>query len=372
MTMLADKGVDLTTTVTADPIRAVINDMCLAPSGGNVQPWDIYTYDNTIDLWLNRDRSSNMDVQNRGSLVAAGAAMYNGRISRNYHSVGGDLLPFPDSDPDLLFRIRLGGRGRGRTLESHYNAMRRRVTNRRVGTVRSFDPNDVDLLQRDATDSGAQLRIISDRDAVAEIADVLAESDRIRYMDPELCRQMLSELVSDDLGMGIGTGTLELSSADLLKLNIVRHTQALEALRSNQMTNDAVLGTALGNPTRKRVNASSGVAVLTVEGDTPMHYLSGGYALEKVWVRACQLGYGVQPVSPVPLYARSLDDLRFQSSLYYRELVAVQKRFNQAVGITDAEAPILVLRLSHDVRRPSGRSLRLPQTRLVHDGPRKR
>ena len=116
MTMLTDKGVDLTGTVSSSAMSAVIDSIRLAPSGGNVQPWDIYTYDDTIDLWLNRTRTSKMDVRSRGSLVAAGAAMYNGRVARNYHSRGGDLVPYPEgmaSDQDGMKKLLPTGiRGR--------------------------------------------------------------------------------------------------------------------------------------------------------------------------------------------------------------------------------------------------------------------
>ena len=125
------------------------------------------------------------------------------------------------------------------------------------------------------------------------------------------------------------------------------------------------MGAALGDGTRDRVNASSAIAVLTVDDDDPADYVRGGMAMEHLWIRAEQHGLAVHPVSPVFLYARTEDDLRELSTPCAAELGVLQQQFAAAVGLGPSEVPILVLRLSHDAPAATVRSQRLDRDMVL-------
>ena len=83
----------------------------------------------------------------------------------------------------------------------------------------------------------------------------------------------------------------------------------------------------------------------------PVDYLRGGAAAERVWISANRNDLGVQPMSPVFLYAR--DDTRQTRAVRpvsAIELAHLQRRFEAVVGLQPHEAPALVLRLSHHCR----------------------
>ena len=65
----------------------------------------------------------------------------------------------------------------------------------------------------------------------------------------------------------------------------------------------ALEGSALGEDTHDRIEASSALAAITVPGGELRDYVKGGAAVELVWIIAQQQGLSVQPVSPVFLYA---------------------------------------------------------------------
>src|ERR1700740_2069185 len=88
-------------------------------------------------------------------------------------------------------------------------------------------------------------------------------------------------------------------------------------------------GTALGEDTRRRVVASSAVAVISVLGGALTDYARGGSAAEAVWTTALQRGLAVQPISPVLLYARDVQDLTELSTAFADELGDLQKEFQQ-------------------------------------------
>ena len=94
--------------------------------------------------------------------------------------------------------------------------------------------------------------------------------------------------------------------------------------------------------------ASSAVAVISVPGGTLTDYARGGSAVEAVWITAQQRGLAVQPISPVFLYARDVDELAELSTSFADELDDLQKEFRQLVGMpADAfRCPGAAIRLS--------------------------
>ncbi|MCU1699006.1 MAG: hypothetical protein JWR34_5069, partial [Mycobacterium sp.] len=105
-------------------------------------------------------------------------------------------------------------------------------------------------------------------------------------------------------------------------------------------------GSALGDDTRDRVQASSGLAVVSVTGHELTDFVRGGSAMEAVWITAQQRGLAVQPVSPVFLFARTPEEFKELSNTFSDELATLQSQFRALVGTEPDAAQILVLRLA--------------------------
>jgi len=105
-------------------------------------------------------------------------------------------------------------------------------------------------------------------------------------------------------------------------------------------------GTALGDDARRRVSASSAVAVISVSGGSLTDYARGGSAVEAVWIAMQQRGLAVQPISPVFLYARNAEDLTELSTSFADELGDLQQEFRQLVRLPADNFPVLVLRFA--------------------------
>jgi len=272
------------------------------------------------------------------------------------------ITAFPrGAGSDVVVSIDLGGGG-DPALADLYPAMIKRITNRNIGRRRELPAELVTILQTAASAEGARLSLITEADRVAALADILAESDRIRFLTPLLHDQMMSELRwpgPDRAALGIDVDSLGLDASDLAKLAVSRRPDVMRTLASWGV------GAALGDNTRDRVNASSAVAVLTVRGDTPRHYLRGGAAVERLWIKADQHQLAVHPVSPVFLYARSESDISGLSEKFSDDLQALQRRFNDVIELDDSVAPVLVMRLSHDAPPPTVRSQRLDRGVVV-------
>lgn len=340
----------------ADPLLAICHAASLAPSGGNVQPWRFELSADSLAFELDRSKTSGMDVRFRGSYMALGAAVFNARVAAA--SVGrlGPVRHFPDGPSSDVVASLTFGTGADDELASLYTAMLARCANRRRGTPAPLDLSLASQLGREVASEGGRLHLLTDRARLDECAEILAQCERIRFLTPGLHQEMMSELrwPGQDATTGIDVRTLELAPSDLAALDVIRRSDVVGLLEKW----DA--GDALGDGSRKAVRSSSALAVVTVEASTPTSYVRGGAAVERLWITAQRAGLGVQPVSPVFVFAVQHADFevlggeRWGSALFDLSL-----RFRTAIGVDPATALVLVLRLSH-VPPPSVRSTRLP------------
>lgn len=325
-----------------------------APSGGNVQPWIVEKRaeapDPGLDIHLDPNLTSAMDVGFRGSAVAVGAATYNARVAaaaQGYRAnvdfrIGDERFPLSaaitldDTEPEV-------------ELAELYPAMMRRETNRHHGTRIALEDAVVAELTAAADREGARLCLLTEPRDIERAATILATADRIRYLTPHLHAQMINELrwpgdASPDTGIDVCS--LELDDADVVLLDILRRGDVM----ANLAAWDA--GAALGDDSRTKIAAAAGVAIITVAGHTLTDYARAGAAVESVWICAQQHGLAVQPVSPAFLYAADDDDFAALSPRFAKALADLQYTFRTLVSANPAESLALVLRLSR-APRPS-------------------
>jgi molybdopterin/thiamine biosynthesis adenylyltransferase len=314
-----------------------------APSGGNAQPWHIEAGPDSITIRLAREHTSTMDAGFRGSAVALGAALFNAKVAAADQQMLGpvSLLEKPDGAP-LQATLQLRD-GDDPDLARLYQPMLARETNRRLGVPDPIPADTVELLDAVAEREGAQLHLVTERHHIVRAATVLASSDRIRYLTPRLHADMISELrwpIDQWPDTGIDVRSLELDPGDLAALEILKRPDVMAYLAQWNA------GTALGEETRRRVLASSAMAVISVSGSTLTDYARGGSAMEAVWITAEQRGLAVQPMSPVFLYARAVEDFRKLSTRFADELEQLQTEFRLLARIPAGAALVLVLRFS--------------------------
>ncbi len=313
-----------------------------APSGGNAQPWRIESGPGYLTIQLACEHTSTLDVGFRGSAVAIGAAVFNAKVAAaSLQALGPVTLSENVDGVPLLATLQLRD-ATDLDLADLYEAMLARETNRRLETPRSIAAETINRLHTVAQREGARLHLLTGRQDIADASTILAATDRIRYLTPQLHTDMVSELRwpgDAQPDTGIDVRSLELDAGDLAVLDLLRRPDVMNRLASWNA------GTALGEDTRRRVMASSAVAVMSVSGRTLRDYARGGSAVEAVWIAAQQSGLTVQPISPVFLYACDPADFIRLSAPFCRELGDLQAQFRVLLRIPADESLVLVLRL---------------------------
>lgn len=338
-----DEGV--TRVTPGDGIDAVVEAVRWAPSGGNAQPWFVRVRDDGIHIHADFSRTSLMDMEFRGTYVAIGAAVYNAKVAAAAYGILGEIELFPDDDRGDHVATMSFGNVSDPVLVQRYPAVMDRVTNRRLGAPAPIEPAIKNTLEEAARAEGGRLHLFTEAEDIADIAEIVAAADRIRYLTAALHEQMIGELRWPGHGRpdtGIDVAALGLDAGELASLDVVIRSEVMETLALWGA------GRALGNSSRERLLSSSAVGVLTVRGHRAIDFVRGGSAAEAVWVRAHEYGLGVQPMSPVFLYARDLEECSRLSGAHAIELAALRTRMRELLELAADDSLVLVLRISHD------------------------
>jgi nitroreductase len=319
-----------------------------APSGGNVQPWSIEWAADAVTIRLAPQYQSTIDVGLRGSAVAVGAAAFNAQVAAAAHDALGSV-EFVEADGrhPLSAVVELGN-STDDFLASLYPGLMERETNRRTGTPERLQEATANALHDAAQRAGARLELLTDPGALEHAGALLAEADRIRYLTPHLHAEMASELRwpgDGSLDTGIDVRSLELSTAELVTLDILRRPDVMSLLTAWDS------GRSLGADTRARIAQSSALSVIMIDDLSLTGYARGGGAAEAVWISAQLLGLSVQPISPVFLYAHSDSELDELSPRFASRLAELRSEFRHLTAPRTGETPVLILR--HAVAPPA-------------------
>lgn len=333
-----------------------------APSGGNVQPWRITARPDSVTISVAPEFKATMDVKFRASAVAIGAALLNMRIAAAAHGALGQVTVSEDIEGTPLQARMAIGTDTDADLAKLYEPMLARITNRHHGTAQPLDPGTITALTAAAEAHDAHLRLLTATDDLRAAARILAAADRTRFLTPKLHAEMIGELRwpgDPDPDAGIDVRSLEFDPGDMAVLGVLRRPDVMAHLAQWNA------GSALGDDMRDRVLASSALAIVTVHGHTLADYARGGTAMEAVWITAQQRGWGVQPVSPVFLYAHTRDELRELSEPYSSELAQLRSDFDELTQLAAGDSVALVLRLA--VTPPASVHSRRSADRVVLD-----
>jgi molybdopterin/thiamine biosynthesis adenylyltransferase len=348
--------------VSDDPIEMIVDAARRAPSGGNVQPWRFEADGEEVRFFMIPERTSTMDVAHRATYVGIGAAIFNARVQAASLKKLGPVKLFPEGRPSHHVATLRLGTSDDVAITPLRDYLHSRASNRRIGKPSVIDPETVATLVRGVEREGAQLHFATERDRISAGAELLAASDRLRFLLPTVHEEMLSEIRwpgRDPLDEGLDVRTLELDPGGYAALDILGRSDVMAHL------SDWRAGSALGLRMQASVMTSSALAMITVPRADPMWYLRGGAAMERFWLSAEMHGLAVQPASPVFLYAvDETDMLQLAGERYLDEMHTLAERFHEFWGLGDGETAVMVFRV-FQAPPPSVHSVRLPLSHVL-------
>ncbi|ROZ83723.1 Rv1355c family protein [Gordonia sp. OPL2] len=342
----------------AGPEPETLSDVALvryaaqqAPSAGNQQPWSITAEGDAVTVALDPERTSTLDLAHRASLVAVGAAVHNARVAA---ASRGKLGPTEilGAGEQLSARVTLTDNGvltddSDPADATELPSILSRSTRREAGDASPISEEDAVRLDEAGATARTRLIQITDREEIGRCASILAHSDRIRFLTPELHQEMFAELTDDPCTpVGIQVDSLDLPPAMAGMFDVLRRPDVMALL------DEWDAGAALGADTGRRVATASAVLLLVQKGSDSEDYLRAGQTMQQLWITAEMLGYRVHPMTPTFFYALDDAEARGLSSAHGDDLVALRRELLETWPVAEDEAMTIALRISRAVPPP--------------------
>ena len=341
--------------------RAIVAYASLAPSGGNSQPWRYRYAKGRLFLHFDRSRAGTMlDFQDQASYLALGSALENAVWTARRMGFEPKIETFPDpADRDCIASLEfVRGRDPSGEEKEIFEAVGLRVTNRRLG-ARAVLPHGSGARLRGLAESlDARLDLIEEPEALNELAEILAEGDRLRFYCERLHREMIGEIrwtaeSAERTRDGVDVATLEMTPTDYAGMRLVASRSLIEEVMRVEG------GQGLGKPTRKAITAASALGRITIQGRDPVTHVRGGRVVQRIWIEANRLGIAFQPLTAlVYLFARlEHGDGEMLTLAEQKWLVRLRERYLSILPTASTASEMMLFRLSL-AEPPTARSLR--------------
>lgn len=342
----------------SDILEAILEDACLAPSGGNMQPWRWISQDGYLFLFLDPEKAwSFLDFRSFGSYLALGAASFNLKASAAHYGFEVEEQIIFNNTHLATYTFRKS-EVKNEVLAGLASSIKERTTNR----LQSGKHADTLLKVQDVVNKislGAHDEIIikSEEEDLKKIAEILGEIDLIRITNTwghsDFCKEIRwTEEENVALRDGIDFETLGLSSSDQIGFAL---TKDYEAIKHQSSFNG---GEIFKNQAIESVKHTDAYLLICANEWSEYQYFETGKLLEEIWLELTAANVAVQPWSGCTfLFARGF----MEQEPYYKDseinkIKHLNEQFNAVFHLKDDKMPMFLLRL-HQADAPK-KSLR--------------
>lgn len=332
----------------SDTLRKLIKAAASAPSGGNNQPWMWVWHKSALFLFHDISKShSLLDYKNLASYLALGAACENLRLASGKSGYSIDIQlsdSFESSKPIAVIQFV-------ESLESAdfslANQIFERLTNRMLIDPQPIPTDKKIQLQDVLKDQNlSNLHFYESEGEIEELANIIAAVERIRFLNKRGHSDFVNEMrwtreENEQKRDGVDLETLDMKSSEKIALKMATDPDAIGLLREWNK------GKGFEKISRKPVEKSSGLVLITMKSDTQQSFFYTGMVMERVWLKATEIGISLHPVSPSTFLMMRVKDNELQEFTEdaKEELKELNKRFNKVLHLPSDEMPVFLMRM---------------------------
>jgi tRNA A37 threonylcarbamoyladenosine dehydratase/nitroreductase len=350
--------------VSPEAVRWIAGCALLAPSAHNTQPWRLRWHAAERRLECRHDPSHDLpalDFEAAATHVAFGALAENVSLAARAIGLAATIRPLPgEDDPQHVCSIDLAPSG-GEAPDDLVDWIPHRATNRRRDPVQPIAAGDAQSLAAAAASREAELHLVSEPAAIAELSEILGACDRITLLNRPLHEDFFSGFRWDRAHVeatrdGLDLDVLELTEPERAGLGVLRQWRVMDTIGR------VGGGRALEDLARTSVIASAAIGLMTAPGTGPQSYFQGGRAVQRLWLTATRQRLALHPWTGLPFLLARLErgGGRGFSDAERAELSELRRRFASFFPTSPACAEVFLFRLSPASRPPTARSLRRP------------
>ena len=358
--MLVPTGA-ITASLDRSAIEALVSAATRAPSAGNGQPWRFVARGQVIECHVDGDHQwSTLDFEGTATRVAIGAAVENLVIAARRFGLTAAVEVVDGDDPHHVATVRLaagGGKASDDEIEL-FEQIGKRFSDRHQSGRSPIATDVLADLAATAETHGGRLQWLARDPEIEALADLMAEGDRLTFLDPRMHKEMVGEFrwtreQVEATRDGLDVATLELSAVDRAGLGVVAQSGAMRVLGA------IGAGKGLGAMTRKWMRGASAMGVVSIPGTDRVAFFRGGRVLERVWLRASAQGVGLHPMTGLPYLLARLDRAGGDgySAAQIETLQRLRRGYHELLQFAADEGEILLFRVT-PAQQPKARSLR--------------
>ena len=282
-------------------ITTLVESAIMAPSGGNVQPWKWIYRNKTLLLFNDINRSESiLNYKKTASLISLGAATENLLLKAKQLKIGVSISKFPlGDDNDLICSFQFQPLIEKKVIISDnlVSVIPTRLTNRNLSIKVELHQEYVDYFNSIVeTIPGAKLKLFTENKKLEEIKNIIAEVDKLFMTNKAGHTHFIHEIrwnkkEVEQTRDGIDINTLDLTPTERAGLIVSKNWNVTKHIKKWN------LGNEFGKLSRKAIDSSSALGMITMPKFSSDCYFDGGRAVQKMWLAATKTGIAFQPIS---------------------------------------------------------------------------
>jgi hypothetical protein len=352
-----------------EPARTIIEAALQAPSGENSQPWLFQIGDYAIELFHDTQSDTSLyNYENRGSLVAHGAAIENMCISAASLGLTAEVLLFPDTkNPTHIATLRFSPAVPDSESKRLSAAIFERTSNRKPYKKEMLAHEHVDALESAAlpfASQGLRYHRVTDPEHIKALGVVAATNEEVMLQNKQLHQFFFSHLLwtkeeDEQKKVGFYIKTLELPPPVQALFRLIRHWSIMS------------LFIRMGFPKMVRVtNAKNDAAagefgIITAKNDTPEALVYTGRMVQRIWLTATTHRLQMQLMTGTLFLYHTTQKNPDAFSVHELQLLETQMEKLYSMLEKKRDVAVCMFRVGYG-ERASARALRYtPEERLV-------
>lgn len=358
--------------ISSEDIKELVTAAISAPTAGNNQPWKWHFRNGLLFLFHEKNRSFSFgDFEDMASFIGLGAALENLELQAYKMGKGTQIHMFPlQGNRKLIAAIAFHENVNEKSLYQPQvlgQYVGERCTNRTLSKRVPIDTKLYDEMRNAvASVPGAEFLLKTDDESLAELKEIMGAADRLRLLHPDGHYEFYNKELrwnaehSRVTADGIDIATVDITPVEEVGIKMVKDPGVAQLLV------DWNAGDALKKMTFKSVDASSGVGLITMPQFTPADNLSGGRAMERLWLTATKTGISVQPTFAAILHFARLNHGKGigMPDFMKNEFEILNERFEKVFPEAKNKAHVFLCKFSI-ASAPLVRSYRLPLDRIL-------
>jgi len=288
--------------------KKILEAAVMAPSGDNVQPWDIRVSDNftQIDLYNLPDKdNSYYNYQQAASYIAHGAVIENILIAAGHLGCHAEYQLFPDASNDA-YVAKITLTPAEMQADPLYPAIFERRTNR-FQYKRSEVTKEVLVVLSDSVKKidTASVSLVNQKDKINQLANELMVNDRIVFERKDIHAFLFDKIrwnkkQIEETKDGMPVGVLGLSFIEKMAFPLFRFWWYVKT------ANVFGLSRIIGLKCWWNCRNTSLLGMISIQGNDKVAFVQGGRAMQRVWLEATVQGFAMQPIIGLTLLINRL------------------------------------------------------------------